>query len=97
MQDPDLIELFVKPPNADSSLKADFYLAGRDEFHAWAFRNAKEYSVLHRPRGLGKRGMVRRSVPVFQTLQLDRVRCPGAPLADSLHPRLSHGGLSARG
>src|SRR6185436_5944076 len=31
--------------HADTSLKADFYLAGRDEFHAWAFRNARDYSV----------------------------------------------------
>lgn len=31
--------------HADSGLKADFYLAGRDEFHGWAFRNAKQYSV----------------------------------------------------
>jgi len=31
--------------HADSSLKADFYLAGRDEFHAWAFRHAKQYSI----------------------------------------------------
>jgi len=30
--------------HADSGLKADFYLAGRDEFHAWAFRQAKQYS-----------------------------------------------------
>src|SRR2546423_8648216 len=30
--------------HADTSLKADIYLAARDEFHAWAFRNAKEYS-----------------------------------------------------
>ncbi len=26
-----------------SALKGDFYLAGRDELHAWAFRNAKRY------------------------------------------------------
>ncbi len=31
--------------HVDSGLKADFYLAGRDEFHAWAFRNGKQYSV----------------------------------------------------
>jgi hypothetical protein len=31
--------------HADSGLKADFYLAGRDEFHAWAFRHGKEYSI----------------------------------------------------
>ena len=28
---------------ADSSLKADFFTANRDEFHAWAFRNLKKY------------------------------------------------------
>jgi hypothetical protein len=28
-----------------SGLKADFYMANRDELHAWAFRNAKEYSL----------------------------------------------------
>lgn len=27
--------------HADSGLKADFYTAGRDELHAWAFRNAR--------------------------------------------------------
>ena len=31
--------------HADSGLKADFYFAGRDEFHGWAFRNAKQYSI----------------------------------------------------
>jgi hypothetical protein len=31
--------------HADSSLKADFFLAGRDELHAWAFRNAKQYPI----------------------------------------------------
>lgn len=31
--------------HADSGLKADFYLANRDELHAWAFRNVKEYSI----------------------------------------------------
>ena len=31
--------------HADSGLKADFYLANRDEFHAWAFRNGKQYSI----------------------------------------------------
>lgn len=31
--------------HADSSLKADFFTANRDEFHAWAFRNLKKYSV----------------------------------------------------
>ena|SRR5436190_734157 len=28
-----------------SGLKADFYLANRDELYAWAFRNAKKYSL----------------------------------------------------
>ena len=28
-----------------SGLKADFYTAGRDELHAWAFRHARHYSV----------------------------------------------------
>lgn len=31
--------------HADSSLKADFFTANRDEFHAWAFRNLKKYSA----------------------------------------------------
>jgi hypothetical protein len=31
--------------HADSGLKADFYTTGRDELHAWAFRNAKSYTV----------------------------------------------------
>jgi hypothetical protein len=31
--------------HADSGLKADFYLANRDELHAWAFRNMKQYSI----------------------------------------------------
>lgn len=31
--------------HADSGLKADFYLANRDELHAWAFRNLKQYSI----------------------------------------------------
>jgi hypothetical protein len=31
--------------HADSGLKADFYTANRDELHAWAFRNAKRYTV----------------------------------------------------
>jgi len=31
--------------HADSSLKADFFTASRDEFHAWAFRNLKRYSA----------------------------------------------------
>jgi len=29
--------------HADSSLKADFLMANRDEFHAWAFRNSKKH------------------------------------------------------
>jgi hypothetical protein len=31
--------------HADSGLKADFYTANRDEFHAWAFRHANQYSI----------------------------------------------------
>jgi hypothetical protein len=31
--------------HADSGLKADLYTAGRDEIDAWAFRNAKKYSI----------------------------------------------------
>ena len=31
--------------HADSSLKADFFTASRDEFHAWAFRHMKKYSA----------------------------------------------------
>ncbi len=31
--------------HADSILKADFYLARRDELDGWAFRHAKKYSV----------------------------------------------------
>jgi hypothetical protein len=31
--------------HADSGLKADMYLVGRDEFHAWAFRNARQYTI----------------------------------------------------
>jgi hypothetical protein len=29
----------------DSGLKADFYTAGRDELHAWAFRHARRYVI----------------------------------------------------
>ena len=29
----------------ESGLKADFYLANRDELHAWAFRNKKSYPL----------------------------------------------------
>ena len=32
-----------------SSLKADFHTAKRDEFHAWAFRNAHQYVVGGKP------------------------------------------------
>ena len=31
--------------HVESGLKADFYLANRDELHAWAFRNVKQYSI----------------------------------------------------
>ncbi len=31
--------------HADSGLKADFYTASRDELHAWAFRNVRQYSI----------------------------------------------------
>jgi hypothetical protein len=31
--------------HVESGLKADFYTAGRDDLHAWAFRNARSYSV----------------------------------------------------
>jgi hypothetical protein len=31
--------------HADSGLKADFYIANRDELHAWAFRHSKRYSI----------------------------------------------------
>jgi hypothetical protein len=31
-----------------SGLKADFYTANRDELHAWAFRNVREYAVAGR-------------------------------------------------
>lgn len=31
--------------HSDSGLKADFYTAGRDDLHAWAFRNARSYSL----------------------------------------------------
>jgi hypothetical protein len=29
----------------DSGLKADFYIASRDELHAWAFRNVRQYNL----------------------------------------------------
>lgn len=29
----------------ESGLKADFYIANRDELHAWAFRNMKSYMI----------------------------------------------------
>jgi hypothetical protein len=31
--------------HADSGLKADFYTAGREDLHAYAFRNARKYAV----------------------------------------------------
>jgi hypothetical protein len=31
--------------HADSGLKADFYLAGRDELHAWAFHKVRSYVI----------------------------------------------------
>ncbi len=31
--------------HADSGLKADVYVAGRDELHVWAFRRMREYTV----------------------------------------------------
>lgn len=31
--------------HADSGLKADFYTAGRDDLHAWAFRNVRRYDI----------------------------------------------------
>ncbi len=31
--------------HADSSLKADFFTANRDELHAWAFRHMKQYQA----------------------------------------------------
>ena len=31
--------------HADSGLQADFYLAGRDELHAWAFQNVRSYVI----------------------------------------------------
>jgi len=31
--------------HSDTSLKADFYPAHRDELHAWAFRHARQYSI----------------------------------------------------
>lgn len=30
--------------HTDTGFKADFYTAGRDEFHAWAFRHAKKFT-----------------------------------------------------
>ncbi|HXC99626.1 MAG TPA: hypothetical protein VN048_09810 [Verrucomicrobiae bacterium] len=35
--------------HADSSLKADFYPATRDEFNAWAFRNVRKYNFKNTP------------------------------------------------
>jgi hypothetical protein len=31
--------------HADSSLKADFFTANRDELHGWAFRNVRHYTL----------------------------------------------------
>lgn len=31
--------------HSETSLKADFYTANRDELHAWAFRNSRQYSI----------------------------------------------------
>jgi hypothetical protein len=31
--------------HAGSGLKADFYIANRDELHAWAFRHSKGYAI----------------------------------------------------
>jgi hypothetical protein len=31
--------------HTDSGLKADFYTAGRDELHAWAFRQTRSYAI----------------------------------------------------
>ncbi len=31
--------------HAEFGLKADFYTAGRDELHAWAFRHARHYEI----------------------------------------------------
>ena len=31
--------------HADSGLKADFYTAGRDDLHAWAFRHVRRYAI----------------------------------------------------
>ena len=31
--------------HADSGLKADFYTAGREDLHAYAFRNARKYAA----------------------------------------------------
>ena len=35
--------------HADTGFKADFYLAGREEFHAWAFRHARQMDYLNEP------------------------------------------------
>ena len=32
--------------HSESGLKADFYLASRDELHAWAFRHVRQYPIL---------------------------------------------------
>ncbi len=35
--------------HADTGFKADFYLAGRDEFNAWAFRNSRKVEYRGEP------------------------------------------------
>jgi hypothetical protein len=35
--------------HADTGFKADFYLAGREEFHAWAFRHARRMEFRGEP------------------------------------------------
>ena len=35
--------------HVDSGLKADFHIARRDEFHAWAFRNVRQYTMRDHP------------------------------------------------
>jgi len=35
--------------HADSSFKADFYMAGRDDLNAWAFRNSRKLEYRIKP------------------------------------------------
>jgi hypothetical protein len=35
--------------HVDSGLKADFYTAGRDDLHAWAFRHVRRYAIGEHP------------------------------------------------